>query len=145
MFRTVVNYVGKFLPTSLTNRTVTSIAAQSPGKKAVFITGCDSGFGYSLATHMLENQANGSRAEKYADFVVIAGCYYPNGNTEGAERLRQTALQASVAKEDFHLVRIDVTDSASIKQAKEDIDKILVQSNRQVVKQRVFHWAPSLY
>ena len=129
MFRTVANYVGKFLPASLTNRTVTGLAAQSPGKKAVFITGCDSGFGYSLATHMLENQVKG-RAEKYADFVVIAGCYYPNGSTEGADKLRQTALQASVAKEDFHLVRIDVTDSASIKQAKEDIDNILVQSNR---------------
>ena len=37
---------------------------------------------------MLENSGAGG---KYRDFVVIAGCYYPNGCSNGAEKLKETA------------------------------------------------------
>ena len=46
-------------------------------KKAIFITGCDSGFGYSLILHNLSNLGPKN------DRILIAGCYYPNGRSEG--------------------------------------------------------------
>ena len=46
-------------------------------KKAIFITGCDSGFGYSLILHNLENFDDNNVQ------LVIAGCYFPGGNSEG--------------------------------------------------------------
>ena len=45
--------------------------------KAVLITGCDSGFGYSLALHLAAN----------TDLVIIAGCYVPDGDRTGADSL----------------------------------------------------------
>ena len=46
-------------------------------KKAIFITGCDSGFGYSLILHNLENFDDNNVQ------LIIAGCYFPGGNSEG--------------------------------------------------------------
>ena len=46
-------------------------------KKALFITGCDSGFGYSLILHHLEN------LDRSSIKIIIAGCYFPGGNSEG--------------------------------------------------------------
>ena len=46
-------------------------------KKAIFITGCDTGFGYSLILHNLKH------CDTTHNRILIAGCYYPNGNSEG--------------------------------------------------------------
>ena len=46
-------------------------------RKAIFITGCDTGFGYSLILHNLSNLG------PKRDRILIAGCYYPNGKSEG--------------------------------------------------------------
>ena len=47
-------------------------------KKAIFITGCDTGFGYSLILHNLENH------DPKHNLILIAGCYYPNESLEGS-------------------------------------------------------------
>ena len=54
-------------------------------KKAMFITGCDSGFGYSLILHHLENFDDNNIE------IIIAGCYFPCGNSEGNIILRASA------------------------------------------------------
>ena len=100
----------------------------APSKKAVFITGCDSGFGYSLATHMIESRS----PQKYQDFVVIAGCFYPQGNDSGAKKLSKLAqemAESGVMKpSDFHILKIDVTDLDSVQKARLEIDQILVET-----------------
>ena len=53
-------------------------------RKAVFITGCDTGFGYSLILHNL----NSSREDGKGDRIMIAGCYYPGGSSEGTYECR---------------------------------------------------------
>ena len=45
-------------------------------KQAILITGCDSGFGYSLACHL---------ASKHPEFLTIACCY--SMNSEGKSRI----------------------------------------------------------
>ena len=61
------------------NRRPGSVIRQdSHGKsKALFITGCDSGFGYSLIHHHL-GQLNRNDIK-----ILIAGCYFPGGTSEG--------------------------------------------------------------
>jgi len=91
-------------------------------KKAVFITGCDSGFGFSLVTHMLENSRG-----TYRDYIVIAGCFNPGGDRTGAEML-QGAATAAKKIDDFHLIQIDVTSSESIRNARDEIKNIVSSS-----------------
>ena len=50
---------------------------QGTKKKAVFITGCDTGFGYSLILHNLK------RSDITNVQVWIAGCYFPGGSSAG--------------------------------------------------------------
>ena len=54
-----------------------NIVFQGKKKKAIFITGCDSGFGYSLILHHLE------KFDESNEHILIAGCYFPSGNSEG--------------------------------------------------------------
>ena len=48
-------------------------------RKAVFITGCDTGFGYSLILHNLNSSEDDTKGAR----IMIAGCYYPGGSSEG--------------------------------------------------------------
>ncbi|TRY68523.1 hypothetical protein TCAL_09392 [Tigriopus californicus] len=70
-------------------------------KKAIFISGCDSGFGYSLALHCANNLG----------LLVIAGCYVPGGDESGWKSLE------SSTKGNLKLVHLDVTKSRSIEEA----------------------------
>lgn len=70
-------------------------------KKAIFISGCDSGFGYSLALHCANNLG----------LLVIAGCYVPGGDQSGWKSLE------SNTKGNLKLVHLDVTMSQSIEEA----------------------------
>ncbi|XP_051939079.1 retinol dehydrogenase 7-like [Hippocampus zosterae] len=76
------------------------------GDKHVYITGCDSGFGHLLATHL----------DKLG-FCVIAGCYTEKGEDElkKASSDRLTTLH------------VDVTNSASVAQAAALIDGLVGQ------------------
>ena len=47
--------------------------------KAVLITGCDSGFGFSLAAH----------AHNVLDVTVVATCFCPDGDQTGADELKR--------------------------------------------------------
>ena len=55
-----------------------STGIEARKKEAVFITGCDTGFGYSLVLHNLQ----ASNVE-HDHRILIAGCYYPGGSSEG--------------------------------------------------------------
>lgn len=64
--------------------------------KTIFITGCDSGLGYSLALHSSD-----------LGFTVIAGCL--NSNSEGAKSLK--------LNDNLHVIQIDITIVKSIESA----------------------------
>ncbi|XP_046339272.1 D-beta-hydroxybutyrate dehydrogenase, mitochondrial-like [Haliotis rufescens] len=68
------------------------------GGKAVFITGCDSGFGYNLAV----------RLDKLG-FTVFAGCLMPD--REGARQLNEDT------SDKLHIVKVDVTDDWQVRGA----------------------------
>ncbi|KAK7081562.1 putative short-chain dehydrogenases reductases (SDR) [Halocaridina rubra] len=77
-------------------------------KKAVLITGCDTGIGYALAIHLHE-----------MGFRVFAGCLLADTGGEGAKRLRQ------VKSERFHVLQMDVTCQEQIKAALQEVKGIL--------------------
>lgn len=58
-------------------------------KKVIFITGCDSGLGFSLAVHA-----------RSLGFTVIAGCL--NLESDGAKELLRSF-------EDIHVIELDIT------------------------------------
>lgn len=67
-------------------------------RRAIFISGCDSGFGYSLALH----------CQRHMDLEVIAGCYQPSSDQSGAKTLAQEGVE---------IVALDVTKDDSIADA----------------------------
>jgi 3-hydroxybutyrate dehydrogenase len=68
---------------------------------AVFITGCDSGFGFSLALHCHE-----------LGFTVIAGCHSPLADSTGAQELSR------LSDGKVHVITdVDVTSDASLRRA----------------------------
>ncbi|CAL1280253.1 unnamed protein product [Larinioides sclopetarius] len=78
----------------------------NPNKKAVFITGCDSGFGFQLAKRM---DSKG--------YHVFAGCLFPMSG--GAAELKSSCSSR------FCTVHIDVTQDDSVLNAKEFVEKNL--------------------
>lgn len=78
----------------------------NPSKKAVFITGCDSGFGHALA-------------ERLADygFTIYAGCLFPSG--KGAIELRKHSPKK------IHIIKLDVTSQEDVDRARESVDKLI--------------------
>ncbi|XP_075994199.1 D-beta-hydroxybutyrate dehydrogenase, mitochondrial [Genypterus blacodes] len=81
--------------------------------KAVFITGCDSGFGHALAKHLHK-----------IGFTVFAGCFLKDNDGEGAKEL-----------EEFHsdrmkVVQLDVCSDKQVNQAVEFIKDNLEDSER---------------
>lgn len=83
-------------------------------KKAVLISGCDSGFGYSLACHL---------AEKHVDLITFACCY--QHDSEGAKNLRSKGGN-------IHVLQLDVTQEESVENLKVKIDDILSIENGQL-------------
>ena len=76
---------------------------ENTGNKVVFITGCDSGLGYSLARRTAE-----------LGFTVIAGCL--DLRSEGASELRDVSLTTC---------EVDVTDLESVRYAAEFVEYFL--------------------
>jgi NAD(P)-dependent dehydrogenase (short-subunit alcohol dehydrogenase family) len=76
--------------------------------QAVFITGCDSGLGYSFALH----------AHKLG-FMVLAGCLQPDG--EGGKQLLQLCPKR------LHVLGIDVTSWPSVHAALKAVENILAR------------------
>lgn len=81
-----------------------------PVGKAVFITGCDSGFGHNLA-------------KKLSDFGlhVHAGCLLPDG--DGAKSLTEYS-------ERIRVVKLDVTKDADVNQARVEVEADLIQKKQ---------------
>lgn len=76
-------------------------------KKAVLITGCDSGFGFSLACHMSEN---------HPEFLTVATTFFPD--SEGAAILRSKSPNLKV-------LQLDVTKPESIEELVKNVNDIL--------------------
>lgn len=78
----------------------------NPQGRAVFITGCDSGFGHELAKRL-----------DHMGFIVFAACLFPDG--EGAQSLvRKCSSQLKV-------IKVDVTQDEDVEQAKKIIENNL--------------------
>ncbi|XP_059475136.1 D-beta-hydroxybutyrate dehydrogenase, mitochondrial-like isoform X2 [Neocloeon triangulifer] len=74
---------------------------------AVFISGCDSGLGYSLAVHCHDKLG----------LTVFAGCLKPEG--EGAFRLSQRGSNR------MHIVPLDITKTDSVEKAKKTVYNLI--------------------
>ena len=74
----------------------------------VFITGCDSGLGFSFALH----------AQKLG-FMVLAGCLQPDG--EGSKQLLQ------LCPERLQVLGVDITNETSVQAAVRAVEDMLVQ------------------
>ena len=73
--------------------------------KAIFISGCDSGFGYSLARFC---------QEKMGFKAVIAGCYVKDGDGK-----------RDLASRSIEVVDLDVTEEESVEEVKVKVERIL--------------------
>lgn len=78
-------------------------------KKAILITGCDSGFGYSLACHLSEN---------HPEIIALPCCYQMD--SKGAQSLRSKTK---------YVLHLDVMNEESVLSVKEQIKKILNDEN----------------
>ncbi|XP_069689241.1 short-chain dehydrogenase/reductase family 9C member 7-like [Periplaneta americana] len=78
--------------------------------KAVFITGCDSGFGHQLAKHL----------EKLG-IMVFAGCLFPDG--EGASQLKNSC------SEKLKIIQLDVTKEDHVEKSLEIVTSTLQERN----------------
>ena len=81
--------------------------------KAILITGCDSGFGFSLVNHLSEN---------HRDYLAIACCY--DANSEGAKELEQ--------KQGVKVLQVDVTQRESIEKLLKNVEDLLKKENVQL-------------
>lgn len=81
---------------------------------AVLITGCDSGFGFSLAVHCLKDLG----------LTVIAGCHMAHSD-RGAKTLAEMGAHV--------LEHFDVTDQAKIEAARSSVDAILAARDASLV------------
>ncbi|XP_061191913.1 17-beta-hydroxysteroid dehydrogenase type 6-like [Saccostrea echinata] len=77
----------------------------SPQDKAVLITGCDSGFGHSLALNLAKR-----------GFTVFAGCLFLD--REGARSLKESS-------NNIHVVQLDVTDDWQVQKAVQTVKENL--------------------
>ncbi|XP_053208078.1 D-beta-hydroxybutyrate dehydrogenase, mitochondrial-like [Panonychus citri] len=100
--------IAKLIHNYISSRLLGPIPASG---KAIFITGCDSGFGYGSA---LELNKKG--------FRVFAGCLFPEG--KGAKGLRSSVNY----KDKLHIIKIDVTKDEDIEKAFETISEQLTKS-----------------
>ncbi|XP_077978966.1 D-beta-hydroxybutyrate dehydrogenase, mitochondrial-like [Glandiceps talaboti] len=76
------------------------------GRKAVFITGCDSGFGHSLAVHL-----------DYLGFRVFAACLFKGG--EGEQKLVKTCSDR------LKTIQLDVTNQEQVDNALKEVERYL--------------------
>ena len=81
-------------------------------RKVILISGCDSGFGYSLACHL---------ALKHPEFLTVACCYLMD--SEGAQDLKSKPVT---------VLPLDVTDSNSIDKLKKQVDILLEEQNAEI-------------
>ncbi|KAJ9585678.1 hypothetical protein L9F63_002468 [Diploptera punctata] len=79
-------------------------------KQAIFITGCDSGLGFSLALF----------AHKLG-LTVFAGCLQSKGT--GAEELKEKC------KERFHIIEVDITNTMSVSKAVDRVKELINTHN----------------
>ncbi|CAG0902479.1 unnamed protein product [Darwinula stevensoni] len=77
-------------------RTLVTEQGISPDGRGVLITGCDSGFGHSLALHLHS-----------LGFVVFAGCLLKNKGGEGSKELSRV--------EGIHVLQLDVTNDDDLR------------------------------
>ena len=85
--------------------------------RAVFITGCDSGLGFSLAHHCLQ-----------AGLVVIAGCHTAH-SAAGADSLERLAGESGRL---FVTRQLDVADLTSLTRARATVEQALAATNSQL-------------
>jgi hypothetical protein len=93
---------------SIFKRVLRQNLSTGSANQIVFITGCDSGLGYTFALH----------AHKLG-FTVLAGCLQPDG--EGSKQLLQ------LCSERLQVLGLDITNETSVRAAVKAVDDMLVQ------------------
>lgn len=105
--RTVV--VGSLTAASLYYAFHTTGKETASFDKVVLVTGCDSGLGFSLASHLCE-----------AGFTVWAGCL--SLESHGADNLAQRY------QDRINLLQLDVTDACSVESIVDRLENFLTQN-----------------
>lgn len=100
----IYNSEGSTVRRLLRKRNLSKVSAN----QVVFITGCDSGLGYSFALY----------AQKLG-FTVLAGCLHPDG--EGGKQLLQSC------PERLYVLGLDVTSGPSVHAALKAVENILAR------------------
>lgn len=77
-------------------------------RKAVLVTGSDSGFGHQLALHL-----------DRIGFRVFAGCLRADNEGEGAERLRK------LGSDKLHVLQLDVTKQEQLQDARKQVQALM--------------------
>ncbi|KAK7084180.1 (2R,3R)-2,3-butanediol dehydrogenase [Halocaridina rubra] len=103
----LTTFITLWLSTSCTVIFLSSLQIPLEGK-AVFITGCDSGFGLNLALHLHQ-----------LGFRVFAGCLMAESCGKGAEELKQ------IKSDRLHVVQLDVTKQDQMKGAVKQVKELL--------------------
>ncbi|XP_078695096.1 D-beta-hydroxybutyrate dehydrogenase, mitochondrial-like isoform X1 [Branchiostoma floridae x Branchiostoma belcheri] len=91
--------------------------------KAVFITGCDSGFGFGLAKRL-----------DSLGFTVFAGCLLADSGGEGSKKLRAECSSR------LSTVQIDVTDDGQVKAAVQQVKNSLTESEGDHIRIFFANW-----
>lgn len=108
---TVCFYISVSITNLLWNKINIPKAFEEPDDRAVFITGCDSGFGNKLAR----------RLNAYG-FYVYAGCLFPSDS--GASDLKRACPR------NLEIIKLDVTKDEDVKAAQLQVERSL--KNRQL-------------
>lgn len=81
-------------------------ALQLPlGEKSVLVTGCDTGFGLTMAIELHKK-----------GFTVFAGCLLKEANGEGAKKLEEVSESSNLINK-LHVIQLDVTKAEQWKDA----------------------------
>jgi NAD(P)-dependent dehydrogenase (short-subunit alcohol dehydrogenase family) len=95
-------------PSAIFKRLLRRNLSTGSANQIVFITGCDSGLGFSFALH----------AHKLG-FTVLAGCLQPDG--EGSKQLLQ------LCPERLQVLGLDITNETSVMAAVRAVEDMLVE------------------
>ncbi|OWA50915.1 putative D-beta-hydroxybutyrate dehydrogenase, mitochondrial [Hypsibius exemplaris] len=144
----LVGYVGKIVVSTFVGVTVSFFLKSqldklfngdrkttvNPSRKAVFISGCDTGFGHELALRLHR-----------LGFYVYAGCLFPD--QEGGRKLRERGSDGRL-----RVVACDVTDTRQVNECaqriREELQKLKIDlwavvNNAGVASLSEFEWIPT--
>ena len=90
----------------------------------IFVTGCDSGMGYTTVVHLAKTNTQKDKDNKYE--IIFAGCYMPNESRVKYEKeLGKDIMDSGLVQ----IVPLNVADDKSVKAATKQMTKVMKDKN----------------